>query len=360
MSQIDLKTAAAQLKKGELSSLYYFFGGDVASVEKLTKLAVRAAVGENEDLALTRLAGNKLDFSELADMVQMAPMLSEYNCILINDYNCEKPREDMRGYTADDLNKKLIEVLKTVPEYTVVILNVTGFEVKVREDFKTHKRSVTDKNKKLFDFVSKNGVVCEAPAKTPEMLGKEIAARVSARGGMISIPNARLIAEMCLSDSLMIANEIDKLCARADGAEITSDMIRELVHPRSDVTSYKLAKAVAAADRKTAFEAIDELNITNDNRGLIFAAVSGTFLDLYRAVTAKVSGRSMDDVISDFSYKQQFVVKNAFRDSSRMSLSRLRKSVQILRDTAVQFNSSPGDPRVILEQAVTKMFMTKN
>ena len=124
---------------------------------------------------------------------------------------------------------------------------------------------------------------------------------------------------------------------------------------------FELANDVLGTDiRKTAFEAIDELNITNDNRGLIFAAVSGTFLDLYRAVTAKVSGRSMDDVISDFSYKQQFVVKNAFRDSSRMSLSRLRKSVQILRDTAVQFNSSPGDPRVILEQAVTKMFMTKN
>lgn len=360
MAQIDAKNLAAQLKKGELSNLYYIFGGDVRTVEQLTKLIVRAAVGENEDYALTKLAGNKLDFSELMDMVQMAPMLSEYNCILINDYNCERPREDMRGHTAEDFNKKLIEVLKAIPEYTVVILNVTGFEVKVREDFKTRKRTVNDKNKKIFDFAVKNGIACEAPAKTYDTLAKEIAAKVSARGGMISVHNARELAEMCLSDSLMIENEINKLIARADGQEITSQMMHELVHPRSDVTSFKLAKAVAAADRKAAFEAIDELNITQDNRGLIFAAVSGTFLDLYRAVIAKKAGRTMDDVIADFSYKQAFVVKNAFRDSSRMSLSRLRKSVEILRDTAVQFNSSAGDPRVILEQAVTKMFMTKN
>ena len=360
MAQTDVKTLTAQLKKRELCNLYYIYGSDVRTVEQLTKLAVRAAVGENEDLALTKLAGNKLDFSELRDMVEMAPMLSEYNCILINDYNCERPREDMRGYTADDLNKKIIEVMKGIPEYTVVILNVTGFEVKVREDFKTHKRSVTDKNKKLFDFAVKNGIACEAPAKTPDTLAKEIAAKVSARGGMISVSNAKELAEMCLSDSLMIENEIDKLVARADGAEISLAMIRELVHPRSDVTSFKLAKAVAASDKKTAFEAIEELNITNDNRALVFAAVSGTFLDLYRAVIAKKAGRSMDDVVADFGYKQAFVVKNAFRDSSRMSIPRLRKCVEILRDTAVQFNSSAGDPRIILEQAVTKMFMTRN
>ena len=133
MAYTDARTIASQLKKGEIRNLYYIFGADVVRVERLTKQIIKAAVGDNEEFALTRMNGKKIDFNELYDTVQMMPMMSEYNCILVNDYNCEKPREDMRGYTADDLNKKLIEVLKEVPPQTVVVFNVTGFEVKVKK-----------------------------------------------------------------------------------------------------------------------------------------------------------------------------------------------------------------------------------
>lgn len=354
MAYTDARTIASQLKKGEIRNLYYIFGADVVRVERLTKQIIKATVGDNEEFALTRMNGKKIDFNELYDTVQMMPMMSEYNCILVNDYNCEKPREDMRGYTADDLNKKLIEVLKEVPPQTVVVFNVTGFEVKVK------KGKIADKNKKLADFIEKNGIVCEFGAKTPDELAKDIAAKVSARGGMISLDNARGLAEMCLSDTLAIDNEIDKLCAYANGREITADMLRELVHVQSDMTVYKLASAVASMNRRAAYEAIDELNIDNKNRGEVLGAVTGTFIDMYRAACARQSGRGVNEMAADFSYKWDFMVKNAFRDSSRMSVRKLRKCVAILRDTAVKLNSTSADPRTALEQAVTMMFMTNN
>ena len=322
MAYTDARTIASQLKKGEIRNLYYIFGADVVRVERLTKQIIKAAVGDNEEFALTRMNGKKIDFNELYDTVQMMPMMSEYNCILVNDYNCEKPREDMRGYTADDLNKKLIEVLKEVPPQTVVVFNVTGFEVKVK------KGKIADKNKKLADFIEKNGIVCEFGAKTPDELAKDIAAKVSARGGMISLDNARGLAEMCLSDTLAIDNEIDKLCAYANGREITADMLRELVHVQSDMTVYKLASAVASMNRRAAYEAIDELNIDNKNRGEVLGAVTGTFIDMYRAACARQSGRGVNEMTADFSYKWDFMVKNAFRDSSRMSVRKLREETR--------------------------------
>lgn len=354
MAQTDARTITAQLKKGELSNLYYIYGADVVRVENLTKQVIRAAVGENEEFALTKLSGKKLDFNELYDTVQMMPMISDYNCILINDYNCEKPRDDMRGYSADDLNKKLIDVLKEVPSHTVVVFNVTGFEVKVK------KGKIADKNKKLADFIEKSGTVCELGARTPDELSKDIAAKVSARGGMITLDNARRLAEMCLSDTLMIDNEIDKLCAYANGREITGDMLRELVHVQSDMTAYKLASAVASMNRRAAYEAIGELDIDNKNRGEILGAVTGTFMDMYRAACARQSGRGTGDMSADFGYKWEFKVKNAFRDSSRISVRKLRKCISILRDTAVRLNSTSADPRTALEQAVTMMFMLNN
>ncbi len=354
MPQTDAKTIAAQIKKGELKNIYYIYGADVPAVEKLTRRIIDAAVGDNAEFALNRFNGRKLDFSELYDTMQMMPMMSDYNCVLINDYNCEKPREDMRGYTADDLNKKLLDTLKDIPPQTVVIINVTGFEIKSK------KGRISDKNKKLADFAAKYGICCELAPKTPQELAKDIAARVSARGGMISIDNARELAEMCLSDTLTINNEIDKLCAYAAGREITRDMLHLMVHEQSDMTSYKLADAVAAMNRKAAFEAIDEMNIDSKNRGEIMGAVTGTFIDLYRAACARQSGRGVGEVMSDFSYKWEFKVKNAFRDSQRMSVRRLRACLSILRDTAVRLNSAPVDPRTAIEEAVTKMLMTRN
>ena len=362
MPQIDPKSLSAQLKKGQLANLYYIYGSDINSVEQITRQIIKTAVGDNEEFALTKINAKYIDLPSLDDTVSMMPMISDYNCILINDYNCEKPLDDMRGRKAEDINKKLLDILKNIPPATIVILNVTGFVIETKYDYKSGKNIIKDKNKKLADFASKNGILCECAVKNSNDLAKDIVNKVSARGGMIRLENARQIAEMCLCDTLAINNEIDKLCMYAQGREITEDMINLLVHRQNDMTVYKLANAVAFMDRFTAFKAIDELNIDYSNKLYIFSAIANTFIDLYRAACGKQSGKNIDDVANDFGYaaNRAFVVKNAFRDCSRMSISRLRECIKIMRDTAVQFNSTYTDPRIILEQAVAKMFITKN
>lgn len=360
MPQTDPKTVKAELKKGELKNLYYIFGKNIPEVEKLTKQIIKAAVGDNEDFALNKLDGRYLDTSELYDMIQMMPMMSDYNCILINDYNCEKPRENMAGLRAEDLNKKLAEVLKDIPSQTVVIFNVTGFEIAVKTDYKTGKSIIKDKNKKLADLAAKVGELVECPIKSENELAKEIAASVSARGALISLDRARELAEMCQSDTLTIKNEIDKLCSYVGSGEITSEVLQNLVHRQSDVTFFKLADAVAAFNKRSAFEALDELMQDKENRGAVLANITGSFIDMYRAACARQRGKQVMDVKEDFTYVWEFKVKNAFRDSSRMSIRRLRECIKILRDTNITLNSGGGDEKTILEQTVTKMLMTKN
>ncbi|SFW13185.1 DNA polymerase III subunit delta [Ruminococcus flavefaciens] len=360
MPQTDPKTVKAELKKGDLKNLYYIFGKNIPEVEKLTKQIIKAAVGDNEDFALNKLDGRYLDTSELYDMIQMMPMMSEYNCILINDYNCEKPRENMAGLRAEDLNKKLVEVLKDIPEQTVVIFNVTGFEISVKTDYKTGKSIIKDKNKKLSDLAAKVGELVECPIKSENELAKEIAASVSARGALISLDRARELAEMCQSDTLTIKNEIDKLCSYVGSGEITSEVLQNLVHRQSNVTFFKLADAVAAFNKRSAFEALDELMQDKENRVAVLANITGSFIDMYRAACARQRGKQVMDVKEDFAYVWEFKVKNAFRDSSRMSIRRLRECIKILRDTNITLNSGGGDEKTILEQTVTKMLMTKN
>jgi len=360
MPYTDPKTVRAQLKKGELKNIYYIFGKNIPEIEKLTKQIVKAAVGDNEDFALNKLDGRYLDFSELYDMIQMMPMMSDYNCILINDYNFEKPRENMAGLKADDLNKKLMETVKEIPAQTVVIFNVTGFEIAAKSDYRTGKSVIKDKNKKLADHAAKNGEAVECAIKTASELARDIAASVSARGSLISLDNARELAEMCLSDTLAVRSEIDKLCAYCGNKEITSEVLHALVHRQSDVTFFKLADAVAAMNGRAAFEALDELMQDRDNRGAVLANITSSFIDMYRAACARKCGKGVDEVKNDFAYIWDFKVKNAFRDSSRISIDRLRECLKILRDANITLNSSAGDEKIILEQTVTKMLMVKD
>lgn len=353
MPQIDQKTASARLKKGELANLYYIFGQDVSGVERLTKKVIKAAVGENEDFALNKLSGRTLIPSELRDMAEMMPMMSEYNCILVNDYNCEEQREET--------TKQLIGLLKDVPSQTVIIFNVTGFEVKTKNDWKARKNVIIDKNKKLADIIEKNGVLVELAIKTPNELAKDIVSSVSARGGMISLDNAKELAEMCLCDTLAIRNEIEKLCGYASGREITRDMLEELVHRQSSVTIFNLADAVASFNKKAAFEALDELMADKNNRGAILANITNSFLDLYRVQCARQKGHTADEVKQDFGYfSRGFAIEKLYRNGVRISLKRLRECITILRDTAVQLNSTAADEKIVLEQTVAKMLMTKN
>ena len=355
MPYTNMKAAAAELKNGGLANIYYIYGQNVADVEKLTKQVIRAAVGDNEEFALNRVNGREISFSELSDMIQMVPMMSEHNCILINDYNCERPREDMRG-----LNKKLFDVIKDIPPMTVVIFNVTGFEIKTKFDRKAGRQVIADKNKKLADLAAKNGVAVECPVKTIDGLAKDIAASVSARGSLISLENAKLVAELCLSDPLSIKNEIEKLSAYSGSSEITRETILEMVHRQGNANVFKLADAVASFRKAEAFEALGELMADKDNRGAVLANITTSFVDIYRAACARRSMKTQEDMTADFGYKWGFKVGNAFRDSSRMSIKRLRSCITILRDTAAKLNSTSSDERIVLEQMITKMLLTRN
>ncbi len=358
MAVVNEKELTAALKKGELSRIYYIFGGDIAGVEAVTRKIIKAAVGENEEFALTKLNGKKLDMSQLEELVGQFNMMSEYNCILINDYNCEKPYEDMRGKSADEVTKNLLAVLKSIPDQTVVIFNVTGFEIEVQWDYKAKRNVIKskNKNKKLADFAAKNGTLCEMAIKTSQELARIITNKTAARGGAITLDNAREIAERCLCDELIIENEIDKLCAYAQGREITREMIQDLVQKRSDMNAYELAKAVASLNADAAFRAIDEMNITKDNRMIVFHVIFSTFADMYRAACARKNGIGYEQAANDFGYYgRSFIMKNAYSYSSRMSVEMLRKCVLILRDTAVKMNSTACEPRYEIEQAVTRM-----
>ena len=104
MANLSVAETTKLIKSGDIKNTYFFYGKDILEIEKLTKLLLKKLVKSTTD-GYTKLDGERLNLSELSDMAEMYPMLTEYNCILINDLNAD-------SLVGDDLNR-LLKILKS-------------------------------------------------------------------------------------------------------------------------------------------------------------------------------------------------------------------------------------------------------
>lgn len=346
MAAVNENDLMKVLRAGEYAKLYYFFGRDIHSVEDTAKRLASKLVPEKErTYNLHRFDGKNLDLSEFSDCVEALPMFSERVCVLVNDLNAE-------AFSAAD-TKFLGEILENIPETTTVIIYITGFDV-------TEGRKLpTGKNKKLIDQIAKIGTVCEFSYKKPSELVRPVIEHFKRLECEISRQNAEYLATLCLSNTVLLHNEIEKLAAYASGNEITQEIIDTLVSRQLDSSSFALAKAIASSDASAAMALLDELFSQRTEPVAILSAVSMSFLDLYRAGTAIHAHKQPADVTQDFGYKasRSFAVTNAFRDVRKFSTAHLRTCLLILAQTDFALKSSKTDGRILIEKAILKMML---
>ncbi|MFA5658522.1 MAG: DNA polymerase III subunit delta [Oscillospiraceae bacterium] len=348
MPFVNENDLAKAVRAGEIASLYYFFGKDTATLEAYTKKLISKLV-KKEDQAynLHSFEGKALDLSELSDVTEALPMFSDRVCVTINDLNANALSE------SDFLFIK--ELLSELPETTTVIIYSTGI------DLFGGKKFLTGNNKKLSDLASKKGFCCEFKDKSASEISKSIISRAAKCKASISKRTAEYLANQCLCNILLINSELDKLCAYAGDGEITEQTVDLLVSKQLDSNAFALAKALAKFNGKSAMLLVDELFDQQTESISILSAVAMAFSDLYRARAAIDSGVSQNDVINDFAYKgREFAVKNAFSDCRGISVVRLRQCINILAETDIALKSSRTQPRLLLEQAFTRMLSQQN
>ena len=346
MPLVNENDLAKSIRGGEISSLYYFYGKDTATVENYAKRLVKRLIKEEgQTYNLHEIASDKLDLSDFAEMCESLPMFAERVVITLNDLDADQLKVDDYDY--------LCSILSDLPDSTTVIIFNTGI------DLYDKKGKLKVKNKKFIDYVKKYGVICEFQIKRPAELVKYIVDRVNKSNCTISKKCAEDLAGLCLCNVLMINNEIAKLVSYVLDGEITQKEIDLLVSKQLDTNAFALAKAVAAMNAGQSMKLLDELYAEQTDSIAILAAISMSFIDLYRARCALNEGKSIIDVMTDFSYSKvrEFAVKNAFRDCKSFSAERLRKCIIVLCDTDLLLKSSRTSGRLLIEKAINTMLI---
>ncbi len=322
MSLVSPTTLGKEIRENKISTLYYFYGHDVTTLESYTRRLInKLCPADAQAMNLHRFDGKKLDIPSLADASQALPMFAERVVITINDLNMDSINKD----DADALKK----ILKGLEEGTTVIIYATG------TDLYKNKKNLTDKNKRFCEFCDKNGCVCDFALKSAVEMGRAIASELKRNNCTISMRNAEYIAELCLCDTGFVKQEIKKLSDYAQQGEVTREMIDSLCIKHVESDGYSLALNVLRARAWFVFNRLSELAMQNYEPFEILSIISFSMADMYRAKLARSTDRTVKDIVNDFDYprNREFAVKNMFNDCANISLEKIEKALSILSDT---------------------------
>ena len=334
MTETQLKET---IKNGS-SNLYVFYGAEGYLTEQYARMVIRETVEEGFDaFNLQRFDGQEVSVAELEDAVEALPLMTDRKCVLVRDF-------DPCGSESD----RFLKLVEAVPDSCVLVF----WQMTVQPD----KR----KNgwKDFLKIADNKGVVMNFERKDPADAAKMLAGGAKRRGCRLDVGDAYYLVEQVGNDLNLLIHELDKLCALAgEGGEITKRMIDAACPKNLEAKIFDLSKAILQRRRQTAFDLLYQLRVHREEPIAVLGTLSNAFADLYRGKVASASGMPADALARAFkSYKnKEWKLKNAVRDSARISVDALRHCLEILAETDTTLKLRSGDEWVLLEQTVARL-----
>ncbi len=334
-------TLKSELKAGKLRQVYYLYGEEAFLTRMYADKIVKAAGGDGADgMNLLKLRGAP-DPNSLSDFAESLPFFSEHKCVKITDLDAEE--------MDNDSHKQLLKLIETLPETTVMVICQSGLEI---DDAKPKA-----KTKKLIQTAEQCGMVCKLQF-LPAATAAAMAARKAQKSGCtLSEQNALYLTGLCGRSLTLIQGEVEKLCSCRQSGEITRELIDALTPKLLDASAYDLSANILAGKTAEALRMMDELFRQREEPMIILGALSGAFVDNYRAKLAQNARKSAQQAAADFGYYggRSYFFGKTCTAVRNIPEENLRRCLEVLFRTNLLMNSSKTDNRILLERAVTEL-----
>lgn len=261
--------------------------------------------------------------------------------------------------------KKFEQLITEVCELggsTVLIFFFASIDTEAKSKAKTTaKKNYLESLKKIIDKNGGGVIKCETP--TTAELGTLIEKTCSKYHCSIHRDLCAYMIERCGSDSALLMNEARKVAEYKGEGIITKADIDLMTCSTPDAKIFDLSAKIAARDRTGAFAVLEELREMGEAAPLILNILSGMYIDMFRAKAARSNGKTKNDIAADWpkSYPKprQFLIDKALTAQSRYSAKSLLLCIDTLLDAEQRMKSTGGNPDVILDETVAKLFSVK-
>ncbi len=340
MGKITEAKLKSELNAGKFQRVYFLYGEEDFLTKVYTDRIIQAAVPDDaRDMNLSVYEELPDNMEEIADYLENLPFFSEYKCLLIKDIDFDANENAAK-------HKALLSMMGNIPDTSILIFSQKIYPADLKK--------LKDKTKKLIEACDKAGVSCEFKF-LPERTVVDMAISKFARlGRSISYDNAAYLAQECGLSLTLLQTEVEKLASARQSGEITREDIETLVPKRVVSNIYNLAKELFAGRTGSAFRILDALFVQRTDPIIIMSALSGHFVDLYRARLGMDAGKPYTETGKAFGYaaNRSFVMNNAYKSARYLSARYLAACIAILYRTNKALNSTAADKRILIERAL--------
>jgi DNA polymerase-3 subunit delta len=341
INEADLKK---QIKSGEFSNLYLFYGEEKYLIKHYTGLIVKKAVPDDfAEFNFHTYDGKDTDIDEVSVAAEALPMFSSYRCILIKDF----PIDSINADTSD----KLVSLINDIPETTIIVFSMLNIDI----------NSKNSKGKKIVSEFLKFGTVAEFEHASVSQLAKLIEKGAAQRNCEMQYSEISYLVSLVGDDMTVLLNELEKICAYKKEGKITKADIDSVVVKNVQARAFDLAKALVAKNCDTAMDILNALFAMKEEPVSILGAIATPYVDMYRAKVYISGGMRAEDAAKDFNYRnKEFRLTNAARSISGYSVLQLRSFLDILNDADTALKTTSFDPKLVLEKAITEILLVSN
>lgn len=212
---------------------------------------------------------------------------------------------------------------------------------------------------RLMDLCRKIGYVEDIPKLSGAELKNYLIAYAQQQGAVLPEVAARALIEKSGEDTVLLENEVDKLCALAGYQTITAAMVAQLGTPNLEADVFDMVKLVTAKNSTAACKKLQQLLRLQNEPIAIAGALTGSYVDMYRVKIGQASKQDYNAVHRDFGYRgKPYRLKITSETASRYTVAQLKECLAILDDLDSGLKGSPVDAQVQLETALCRLCQT--
>ncbi len=343
MAIIDENGIKTQIRTKTYSNVYLFYGEESYLKQLYINRIIDKTVEESfKTFNLHTIDGKDATLDMIAECCEALPMMGEYSVTIVNDMALNK-------LNTTEYNK-LIELISDVPETTILIF----WQNTAEDDSKDKKWS------EIIKLVSAKGSCVNLSKKTASELVKILVGGAQKRECTMSNDVAKYLLSVVGDDMTVLLNELDKVCFFTGTGEVTKKAVDAVAVKSLEATTFSLSKALVAGNFDKAYEMLDILFFRKTEPTLIMGALITAYVDMYRAKVALTNGENATALASSFNYRnKEFRLTNGARNASKLSITQLRKALDILAeaDEKLKTGVDASGARLAIEQLMVRLMM---
>lgn len=346
MASLDELTLRNQLKENRFFTSYLIWGNEPYLKQfYANQIAKKCVSADMEGFNLRRFdAENGNSIQELIDATDTLPMFSEHSCTVIKDF----PLDEL--YSAD--KSQFERWLADMPETTVAVFWQDTAEINPKKQAKW---------KSVIALFDQYGATVCLDKMDESGLVKTVMGGLKKRGAQIDTSTAYYLVDTVGDDLNALLNEVEKLADYKNNSEITREDIDAVCIKSLEANIFDLSKALLSKKLDRAMAILSKLLADKEKPEVIFGALCSNFVDMYRVKVSVLSGKSEEYLKDAYAYKNTaFRLRNARRDSQKLSVETLRQCIVILNDADMKIKLRTTDERIILEKLLCELYDTIN